>query len=179
MKKEDVFEKVRVLLAPVLIIVLGLVLLFNPDSASALISKIIGWILGLIAIGFGIGALVSAQGRTGKVICAIVFAVVGGWLGNNPLLLASWFGRFVGILLVIDGVQDILQCRRQGATFLFPLIVALIGAILVLLPMTASRLIFAACGLIVLLVGVVMLVDRLRGTKRLKQPKDPNIIDAL
>ena len=179
MKKEEVFVKIRILLAPVLVILLGLTLLFNPDSAAALISKVIGAVLGLVAIGFGIGALADSRGRGGKVFCAIAFAVVGGWLGKNPLLLASWFGRIAGILLVVDGVQDILNCRRQGTRFLFPALVTLLGLVLVLLPMTASRLIFSVCGLIVLIVGVAMLADRLRGNRRLREPRDPNIIDAL
>lgn len=179
MKKEAVLDKIRTFLAPVLIIALGLVLLVNPDSASALIAKLLGWILGLVAIGFGIGALASDRGRPGKVAAAIACAVAGGWLGSHPLILAAWFGRIVGFVLLIDGVQDILSSRRQGTTFLFPSIVALIGLVLVLLPMTASRLIFSACGLVVLIVGVVMLLERLRGTKRLRKPQDPNIIDAL
>ena len=179
MKKEDVLNKVQLLLAPVLIMVLGLVLLVNPDSATALIAKILGWIFGLIAIGFGVSALVNAQGRAGKVTGAIVCAIIGGWLGSHPLALAAWIGRIIGIILVIDGVQDILSSRRQGTSFLFPAIVALVGVVLVLLPMTASRVIFAVCGLVVLIVGIVMLLERLRGNRRLKEPKDPNIIDAL
>lgn len=179
MKKEDIFAKIRVFLAPVLVILLGLTLLFNPDSASALISRIIGGVLGLIAIGFGISAIASPRGRAGKVVCSIAFAVVGGWLGSNPLLLASWFGRIAGILLLVDGVQDILNCRRLGTGFLFPVLVTLLGLVLVLLPMTASRLIFALCGLIVLIVGAAMLLNRLRGKRRLQEPEDPNIIDAL
>jgi len=31
----------------------------------------------------------------------------------------------------------------------------------------------------VLIVGIVMLLDNLRGKPRLDEPKDPNIIDAL
>lgn len=179
MKKEVVFEKIRLLLAPVLVIVLGLVLLFHPDSASILISRILGWSFGLVAIGFGIAAIVSPQGRFGKVAGAVVFALVGGWLGSNPLLLAAWIGRFIGIFLVIDGVQDILHSRSQGTSFLFPLVVALVGVVLVLLPMTASRLLFSVCGAVVVIVGVVMLLERLRGRKRLNGGEDPNIIDAL
>lgn len=179
MKKEDFLNKAQMLLAPVLIIVLGLVLVVNPDSASALISKLLGWLLGIVAIGFGISALLDPHGRAGKVVGAIVFAVAGGWLGRHPLVLAAWFGRIIGIILLIDGVQDILHCRRQGTTFLFPAIVALVGVILLLMPMTASRLLFFACGLVVLMVGVVMLLERLRGRKRLKGEDDPNIIDAL
>jgi len=179
MKKEAFFAKLQLLLAPVLVIVLGLILVFSPDAASALISKILGWILGLVAIGFGIAALMSAQGRAGKIAGAIICAVVGGWLGSHPLILATWFGRIIGIALVLDGVQDTLNNIRQGRRFLLPAIVTLVGVVLILIPMTASRLIFTLCGLVVLVIGVVMLLDRLRGNRRLKEPKDPNIIDAL
>lgn len=179
MKKEDIISKVQLFLIPVLIIALGLVLLFNPDSASALISRILGGILGLTAICFGISALVNTKGRAGKVIGAVVCALIGGWLGTHPLVLAAWIGRVIGIVLVIDGFQDIMSSRRQGTSFLFPAIVALVGVILVLMPMTASRLLFSICGLVVLIVGVVMLLERIRGGKRLREPKDPNVIDAL
>lgn len=179
MRKEDIVAKVQLLLTPVLIIMLGAVLVFCPDSASALIAKLLGWVLGLVAIGFGISALLNEQGRAAKVTGAIVCAVIGGWLGNNPLALAAWFGRIIGIVLVLDGIQDIGNNRRQGKRFLLPLLVTVVGAVLVLMPMTASRLLFSACGLIVLVVGIIMLMDRLRGNKRLEGPEDPNIIDAL
>jgi hypothetical protein len=167
------------LLIPVLIIVLGLVLVFCPDSASALIAKLLGWILGLIAIGFGISALSSAAGRTGKVIAAILCAVIGGFLGNNPLILAAWFARIIGIVLVLDGLQDVGANRRQGRRFVLPLIVTVVGALLILLPMSVSRLIFSGLGVVVLILGISMLLDRIRGRNRLNPQDDPNIIDAL
>jgi len=179
MKKEDIFGKLQLLLAPVLIILLGLVLIFCPDSASALITKLIGWIFGLVAIGFGISALLNPQGRGGKVAGAIICAVIGGWLGSHPLILATWFGRIIGIVLVLDGISDIQNNRRQGRRFLLPITVTAVGAVLVLLPLTASRLIFSALGVVVLVLGVTMLLDRLKGNRRLNEPKDPNIIDAL
>ena len=179
MNRNDLFGKIQLLLTPVLIIILGLVLIFCPDSASALIAKLMGWILGLVAIGFGISALCSSAGRTGKVVAAIVCALIGGWLGNNPLVLAAWFGRIIGIVLVLDGVQDIGNNRAQGKRYIMPLIVTVVGAVLVVLPMTASRLIFSALGVVVVILGVSMLLDRIRGNKRLNPPDDPNIIDAL
>lgn len=179
MNREGLYAKIQLLLTPVLIIVLGLILVFCPDSASALFAKLLGWILGLIAIGFGISALSSAAGRTGKVIAAILCAVIGGWLGNNPLVLAAWFGRIIGIVLVLDGLQDIVNNHRQGKRFVMPLMVTVVGAILILLPMSVSRLIFSGLGVVVLVLGISMLLDRIRGRNRLNPPDDPNIIDAL
>jgi hypothetical protein len=48
----------------------------------------------------------------------------------------------------------------------------------VVLPMTTSRLVFSLCGVVVLLIGIGMLVDRLKHTKYLDKG-DGNIIDAL
>lgn len=178
MKKEDVFSLIRLLLAPVLVILLGLVLIFNPDSASALISKVVGWIMIAFGMGFGVSALVNQTGRIGKGITAVILAVAGGWLVNNPLALASWIGRFIGVLLIIDGIQDILHLRKEGKTFRMPLIVTIVGAVLVLMPMATSRIVFILCGIVMLIIGIAMLLDRLKGKRRLNGPKD-DIIDAL
>ena len=178
MNKEKLFNLIGRLWAPVALMVLGLVLLFNPDSASVLISKLLGWVLIAFGIGFGISAIASESGRAGKAITAVALAAVGGWLTNNPLVLAAWIGRIVGILLVIDGIQDISQARKLGERFLLPLIATVVGAVLILLPMTTTRLVFSLCGLVVLFIGVGMLVDRLKQRKRLSGG-DSNIIDAL
>ena len=155
---------------------LGLILIVNPDSATALISKVLGTIIIVIGIGFGIGAIVNAKGRTARAITAVVMAVAGGWLVNNPLALAAWIGRFIGVLLVIDGLQDIIELRKFGKSFLLPLIIAVVGAVLVVMPLTTSRLVFTLCGIVVLIIGAAMLFDRLKTRPRLKSADD--IIDA-
>ncbi len=178
MNKEKIFSLIRELFAPVALILLGALLLFNPDSASALISKLLGYGLIAVGIGFGIAAIASPKGRTGKSVTAVILAVVGGWLTKNPLALAAWVGRFVGILLVVDGIQDILHMKAQGQRFFLPLLATLVGAVLILLPMTTTRLVFSLCGAVVLIIGIVMLLDRLKGTKKLGSG-DSDIIDAL
>lgn len=178
MNKEKVFALIRELFAPVALILLGALLLFNPDSASALISKLLGYGMIAFAIGFGIAAITSPAGRTGKSVTAVILAVLGGWLISNPLALAAWVGRLVGILLVVDGVQDIFHRKNQGQRFFLPLAATFVGAILVLLPMTTTRLVFSLCGAVVLIIGIVMLLDRLKGRKQLKSGNS-DIIDAL
>ena len=177
MNKNKLFSYVRELWAPVALMVLGAVLLFNPDSASALISRVLGWLLVLMGVGTGISAVASESGRVGKGIAAVALVLIGGWLTKNPLALAAWVGRIVGILLVVDGIQDIIHLRSQGQRFALPLIVTALGVILVLLPMTTTRLVFSLCGVVVLILGVVMLLDRLKTVKKLNGGSD--IIDAL
>lgn len=176
MKKQEILSYIRLFLAPVLVMLLGLILIINPDSATALISKTLGTIIILIGVGFGISAIFEKKGRTPKAIAAVVLAVAGGWLVNNPLALAAWIGRFIGVLLIIDGVQDIMELRRFGKTFLMSLIITVVGAVLVLMPLTTSRLVFTLCGVVVLVIGAAMLLDRLKSRPRLKSAGD--IIDA-
>ena len=177
MKKQEILAMIRLFFAPVLVILLGLILIFNPDSATVLISKAMGSIIILIGVGFGISALFEEKGRVAKAITSVVMAVAGGWLVNNPLALAAWIGRFIGVLLVIDGIQDIQDLRRCGRTFFLPLILTVIGVVLVVMPMTTSRLVFTLCGVVVLIIGLAMLVDRLKDRPKL-QPGNSNIIDA-
>lgn len=64
--------------------------------------------------------------------------------------------------------------------FLMPLLVAILGGVLILMPMTASRLVFGLCGLAVMVIGIFMLLDRLRHPRLPGgEDDDPNIIDAL
>ena len=112
MNKESIFSLIRELFAPVALILLGALLLFNPDSASALISKVLGYGLIAVAIGFGIAAISSPSGRTGKSVTAVILAVVGGWLTNNPLALAAW--AFSTAVTVFWTVRS--RCCRRSST---------------------------------------------------------------
>ena len=55
---------------------------------------------------------------------------------------------------------------------------AVLGLMLILLPMTASRVVFSLCGVAILAVGGGMLAERI-WEKRNWEDDDPNIIDAL
>ncbi len=179
MKKQDILSLVKLLLVPSLLILLGLILVVNPDAASALIAKIIGCVLILGAVCTGAYAIFSQSGKIGKGILAVGLAVTGGWLTANPLLLAAWIGRVLGVLVILNSIPDLIYARKQGQNVLFDAIAATVGAVLVLMPMTASRLVFSACGVAVMIIGLVMFLDRLRNQRRLQPGDDPNIIDAL
>lgn len=179
MKKNVSFSRFSLLVGPILVILLGLLLLVNPDSASVLISRVLGGLLTIVGIGFGIAALASDRRRIGKLIAALSLFACAGVLTRNPLLLASFAGRVVGILLLMDVLGDMLRAHRNGVRFLMPLIVTILGGVLVLMPMTASRLVFSLCGLVVAILGVAMLLERIRLRRLTGGDQDPNIIDAL
>ena len=179
MHKHNFLYYARRFLTPVILILLGLILTFSPDSATTLLIQVIGWVLAAAAAGLAISAVVQPGGTTGKVLGAVICGVSGIYMVTHPLELAAWFGRLIGILLLIQGIQNILYQRMRSGTVFLPILTAVIGAVLLVLPMTTSRLVFTIIGIIVLVIGGLMLVDRIRHPAGLQEPEDPNIIDAL
>lgn len=178
MKKNSVLNTLYQLGAPVAVILLGILLVVSPDSASILVARILGWGLTLVGIGFGIAAILDRDRAVRKGVTAVIFACAGGWLTANPLLLAAWIGRIIGLLIIFRGIRDLYLANSYGYSRMLALITTAVGAVLVVLPLTASRLVFSLCGVLVLLLGVGMLADRLKHPGYL--PKgDSDIIDAL
>ena len=58
------------------------------------------------------------------------------------------------------------------------ILTAVLGLVLILMPMTASRMVFSLCGVVILAVGGGMLAERV-WEKKNGEDDDPNIIDAL
>lgn len=171
MKNRKLPEAVNRFGMPVTMILLGLILLLVPDSAAVLIAYLTGGVLILSGIVIGIGAL--ADEDLSKGLWALVCLSIGGTLMGSPLLLARNLGRFLGILLAVEGGD----CLRKGNR-VFGAVILTAAAVLVLSPMTLSRLVFSVCGLVVLVIGIGMLADRLKG-RRYLPGDDDNIIDAL
>lgn len=178
MKKNSIPDMLYQLASPAAVTLLGLLLVVNPDSASILIARILGWGLTLVGIGFGVAALIDRDHAVRKGITAVLLACAGGTLSAKPLLLAAWIGRLIGVLIAIRGLRDLTLHSSYGYSRILALITSAVGILLVLLPMTTSRLVFSLCGLVVLFIGIGMLVDRLKHRKLLSKGDD-NIIDAL
>lgn len=178
MKKNDMFALLYQLASPLALTLLGIILLFSPDTAAVLISRLIGWGFFAVGIGFGIAALVSRGGDVGKIIGAVACIGAGSFLIGNPLWLARGIGRVLGIFLMLRGARDFFQSRLRGGKIL-SLVCAGLGVVLTVLPMTVSRWVFSLCGLVMAVVGVVMVLERLKERKYLEGGDDPNIIDAL
>ena len=179
MKKRDFLSVVYQLASPAALILLGLLLIISPDAASALVARLLGWIVLLVGIGFGITAIFSRQGQVGKGVMAVGCVTIGGFLMRNPLVLAAGIGRLLGILLILRGGRDVMLSRRYGHGRILAMVTTVVGVVLAVLPMTTSRLVFSLCGLVVLGIGAVMLYDRLKNRRYLDDGGDPNIIDAL
>lgn len=179
MKNQNYRQLFQLFFTPVLVIFFGLILIVRPDSVSGLVGNILGYALVAAGIFCGISAVMDKNQLARKVVSSLVLVLVGGWILNNPLRLAAWIGRLIGILIAARGIQDIQAAKAMGQNLGFSLVTAAVGVLLVVIPMTASRLVMLICGIVVLLLGITMLLDRLKRRRYLDDSNDKNIIDAL
>ena len=77
-----------------------------------------------------------------------------------------------------DGAVQRALVYGSDYGILHAVLTTVLGAVLIALPMTTSRVVISLCGLLVLIVGVAILVDRLKN-RRPKEPSESDIIDAL
>ncbi len=178
MKKNDLLSLIERFMVPAALIVCGLTLLFSPDTASVLVANIFRVILLISAIFTALAALMGGEGKMKRIILAVGLYAISRWLGANPLGLAAGAGKIVGILILVRAVSGFLKARQSVSRVLY-LVCGVLGLVLLVMPMTASRLVFTLCGLGVTAAGVVMLLSRLREQKYLGGGDNPNIIDAL
>lgn len=177
MKKTEFTTLVKLLITPVLMIVLGIALVARPDSASALVGKILGWVLIFMGGGLLMESLIVKDLTTGRILFCVVTLALGLWLVRNPLRLAAALGRIAGLLILVRAVRDITNAARWKCGMKYALISAIVGALLIVLPMTTSRAVWVILGILVVVLGVLIAVDRVKLGKLLPSGDD-NIIDA-
>lgn len=181
MKKYDFPTLLNTFAVPGLQIVLGGIMLLNPDSATTLIARILGWVL-VIAGGLSAAPMLSGkqEGSKQKRFLSVTVLALGIWLLCNPMLLASALGRLLGILLLINNGRRVLDFWNHKQPLpLVDCVCAGVGLLLVLVPLSASRMAISLVGLVLVAIGVAEGIDRLNGRKYLESGDDPNIIDAL
>lgn len=157
----------------IFLIFCGAMLLLFPDTAVALVTKIVAWVLviwGLVSI------LSSLKGKVDvkNWIFPALGAIAGGYMLSHPLIISNAIGRVLGLYLVIQGVGDL----KKGQSRVLPGITLAAGVILFLLPRTLINTLLGAAGLVLLIVGIINLVDKLRHNRYLNEGSDPKIIDA-
>lgn len=185
MKKYTPSQLISLLAAPVLLVVLGLVLLFSPDTASALVGKLLAWVCILAALALGAGAFFGIPARrSNRILWAVICLAAGVWMLKNPLTIAKFLGRVLGLTLVLLGARSTTDnIRYQGNQpilsrgLILGVVTMLAGAVLVLLPLASSRMFFHIVGIGLICIGIAQGADNLRGRKLLDDG-DSSIIDV-
>ena len=160
---------------PVLTVLAGLILLVNPDGATALVTRLVGWVMVILGAGMLIRpALKNISIAPATWIWGGALIAVGVLLLARPMILADSLGRLFGTLLLIEGINRL----RVSSSRLVPVLTIAAGAVLVLIPRTLTQTLLAVCGIVLMVIGTVNLLGRLNEMKRLEPGSDPNIIDA-
>ncbi len=157
----------------VFLIFCGAVLTLFPDSAVALVTKIIAWVLvvsGLVTI---LGALKGKPDVKAWIIPALG-VLLGGYMLANPLMISNAIGRVMGLFLVIQGAGDL----SKGRSRILPGITLAAGVILFLIPRALVNTLLGIAGLVLIVIGAINLIDKLCRRRYLDEGSDPNIIDA-
>ena len=164
MKDMEFSRLIRLLAVPLATVVLGLVLLFSPDTAAALFCKLLGWFLLLTALADGYSVW---SGKKKHLVRALLLGIIGLWLLRNPLGLAKSIVRILGLTFFSWGAGNIRRNYRDRVTpgILVAGAVAVLGGILVLVPMEATRLVLNVAGIVIIGIGVADGYDRIHGRK--------------
>lgn len=149
-------------LGSVALILIGVLLLTNPDFGSALAAKVLGWILvgvSVIALAAAVLSWPALGFRTLGGGC--MGTLVGIYILRNPLSVASILGIMLGIFLAGQGMSalgDALRLRRNGLGWHLPVILAaatmILGLVLIFSPLTTSRLVMTVAGVVMIVCGV-------------------------
>ena len=175
------------LISSALLAALGVLLLLKPDFATNTLASVLGWIL----IGVG-GILIAVTLLNWEVmglpelIAGIVAASLGIFIVIRPDFLASAFGVLIGIFLGFLSLSNLLSAVKQknaGKIFVPTLVLGFVllalALVLIFVPMSLSRFLVRAVGVVMILGGLTNLVLRSKVFLSLnKTEKDPKIIDA-
>lgn len=165
-----------------LMIIIGAVLTISPDSASVLVSAVLGWLL------IAVGVMMLLAGILGgievmTIIQGTVLIMAGAWLHRHPLMIASVLGIVLGLTALSQGWKKgkrAMRLKMYGSFWLWDAGVAalelLAGLVLILTPLSLSRAVVSAAGIFMVVCGVL---DLLSTRKNGGGPGSySNIIDA-
>ena len=172
MNKEKVSNLVGTYATPIAVILGGLILLLFPDTATALLTKIFGWAAILVGVALAFYAITGKQG-TSAGFQAPIYVFAGIWLIKRPMSLAVAFGKLLGIGLLLSAISGY---RRSSAGRGIYVAEGILGVILLVAPLTATRTVCTILGLVLLVVGVITLISA-KGRGRLDSGDD-SIIDV-
>ncbi|MGN0999595.1 MAG: DUF308 domain-containing protein [Faecousia sp.] len=187
MKQKMTKDTISTVVISILLLVLGLVLLINPDFGSAALTKVLGWALivgGVLGILAGIFTW-PAFGVSAMALCAVALAA-GIYLLNHAMALAALAGLVLGVYIILRGIIGLrmaFRIRADGLDFKAPLVYALIlivlGLALVCSPLSPTRLIMRLSGVAMIVCAALNLLSQRKNARYIQRSTDgPDIIDA-
>ena len=157
------------------VLLCGLVLTFNPEGATVLVTKLIGWALVLIFAARLIKLAVGDRLHWGRdAFYSGACMCIGVILLAKPMIIANLIGRTIGIILMVWGLSAI----KDGHSKLTAVITVLAGLSLICIPASLTNALLTICGIIMIIIALMNILSRFRERKRISGNDNPNIIDA-
>lgn len=177
MKNRELAAAGKALLVPVLLVGVGLVLTVHPDSATKLLGLFMGW--ALIAVGGYCAYLAFREpmGRMRRVLGTLLCWAIGARMLNHPLAVAEGLGRVAGLVLLLKGISDVSNAVSQKRKNK-GIAETVIGAVLMLMPLSASRMVMTVAGVALLALGAVMGAEKIRDHRLLNTWEDSEYVSV-
>ena len=157
------------------VLLCGLVLTFNPEGATVLVTKFIGWALVVICAARLIKLAVGDRLHWGRdAFYSGACIAVGVILLAKPMIIANLIGRTIGIILMVWGLTAI----KDGHSKLIAILTVVAGLTLVCIPASLTNAVLTICGLIMAAIAVMNILSRIKERKRISGNDNPRIIDA-
>ena len=158
------------------VLLCGLVLTFNPEGTTVLVTKLVGWALVVICAAKLIKLAVGNRLHWGRdAFYSGACIAVGVILLAKPMIIANLIGRTIGIILMVWG----LTAMKDGHSKLTAIITVAAGLALVCIPASLTNALLTLCGIIMVAIALMNILSRFRERRRITGKDDPNIIDAL
>ncbi len=158
--------------AYLVMILCGAILLLFPNSAVALVTKVLGWILVASGIYNVIKNLSIHNRDVSHWLWPALYLAMGIFLLSNPLSIGNGIGRCLGLILTVRAVQEL-----RGGRSLSSMLTLAAGVVLILVPQALFNTLLGFAGILLIAIGVINVWGRL-SSRHLEEGSDPNIIDA-
>lgn len=152
--------KWSVAISAILTIAIGVILILNPDTIPVAVCKLIGAVLILIgAVGL-VSSLFRKFFASFLSIGSILILLLGLWFFTHPQAVLSLIPIFMGILLLIHGLQDIRMAMEAHSTgYRRWLLLILLGIASVILGIFCIGSAFELFRFGMILIGVALVYD--------------------
>ncbi len=178
--------KLNIVLISVLLIVVGVMLVVNPEFAAVTICRILGWILLISGVVSVITYFVNKDFEFGQfdLFVGLIETALGVFVVLRPESVVALLTVLLGAVLLLHGfldIQDCVQAKRCGYArwwliLLLGIATVALGALIIWNPFTTNAVLMIVSGLSLIFDGVsdIVIVSRISKIVRQidREPED-------
>ena len=172
----------RGMIVPALMVILGIIFILNPGDVIIIHTKIIGWLF--ILCGIGIALSLIAAFSPYIMFSAILLAVFGTIVVANPGWISGFVIKVIGFLVLVEGIVKVIETIRIKALderfwksyMVNDIVTVILGAVLLLVPFGAAKVVAIIIGIILALLGISNIITEYKIYKLRKIAQDGDVV---